>query len=32
VPSGNFFNNYLNILYYYPLGIYFGYSLIKKNV
>lgn len=31
VPSGNFFNNYLNIMYYYPLGIYLGYNLIVKK-
>jgi len=31
VPSGNFFNNYLNIMYYYPLGIYLGYNFLSKK-
>jgi O-antigen ligase len=29
-PSGNFFNNWLNIIYYYPLGILFYLSYKKK--
>jgi len=29
IPSGNFFNNWLNFIYFYPLGFYF---YIKKNV
>lgn len=35
VPSGNFFNNWINILYYLPLGfVFYFYSnkLFKKNV
>lgn len=30
VPTGNIFNNWLNIISYYPLGIFF-WSLSKKN-
>ena len=30
VPGGNFFNNYLNIIYYYPLGIFLAYKLKNK--
>jgi len=30
-PSGNFFNNWLNVIYYYPLGILF-YLLYKKKI
>lgn len=29
-PSGNFFNNWLNVVYYYPLGIFFSLTLRKK--
>jgi hypothetical protein len=29
-PSGNFFNNWLNVIYYYPLGILFYLSYKKK--
>ena len=29
IPSGNFFNNWLNFIYFYPLGFYF---YLKKNV
>jgi O-antigen ligase len=29
-PSGNFFNNWLNVIYYYPLGILFYLSYEKK--
>ena len=29
-PSGNFFNNWLNVVYYYPLGIFFSLILRKK--
>ena len=28
IPSGNFFNNYLSIIYYLPLGFYFYYKKI----
>ena len=28
IPSGNFFNNYLSIIYYLPLGFYFHYKKI----
>jgi O-antigen ligase len=30
-PSGNFFNNWLNVIYYYPLSILFYLSQRKKN-
>lgn len=30
-PSGNFFNNWLNIVYYYPLSIFFSLSLREKT-
>ena len=30
VPTGNFFNNWLNIISYYPLGIFF-WSILKRN-
>jgi len=30
-PSGNFFNHWLNVIYYYPLSILFSLSLRKKN-
>ena len=23
-PSGNFFNNWISIIYYYPIGFFFG--------
>ena len=26
VPSGNFFNNWMSIVYYYPLAIFFAYN------
>lgn len=26
VPSGSFFNNYMSIIYFYPLGIYFAFN------
>jgi O-antigen ligase len=29
-PSGNFFNNWLNVVYYYPLGIFFSLTLREK--
>jgi len=29
VPTGNFFNNFINIIYFFPLGIYF--ALNNKN-
>jgi hypothetical protein len=29
IPSGNFFNGWLNIVYYLPLGFYLNY---KKNI
>lgn len=29
-PSGNFFNNWLNVVYYYPLGIFFSLTLKEK--
>jgi len=32
VPTGNFFNNWLNIIYFYPLGIYlWSNQILKKN-
>jgi O-antigen ligase len=30
IPTGNFFNNYLNIFYFFPLGIFFYCRQIKK--
>lgn len=30
VPTGNFFNNWLNIISYYPVGIFF-WSILKRN-
>ena len=31
-PSGNFFNNWLNIMYYLPLGFYFWINSKKNNI
>ena len=31
VPTGNFFNNWLNIIYFYPLGIYLWSNQTLKN-
>jgi O-antigen ligase len=30
VPGANFFNNYINMIYYYPLGIYLSMNLRNK--
>ena len=32
IPSGNFFNNWLNIVYYLPLGFFLWVNYKKKNV
>ena len=29
VPSGNFFNNWLSVVYFFPVGLYF--ATLKKN-
>ncbi|RPG55940.1 MAG: O-antigen ligase domain-containing protein [Flavobacteriales bacterium TMED235] len=31
VPSGNFFNNWLSILYYLPIGFYLSIALVKSS-
>ena len=31
LPSPNFFGSYINSFFYLPLGLYFGYSVFKKN-
>ena len=31
VPSGNFFNNWMSIVFYYPIAIFFGYSHSLKD-
>ena len=31
VPTGNFFNNYLNVFYFFPLGIFFYCRNIKRT-
>ena len=33
IPTGNFFNNWISIVYYLPLGFYFSnLSLPQKNI
>jgi len=31
IPSGNFFNNWMNFIYYTPLGIYINFIILNKS-